>query len=116
MFELLKNLRNKEARDRVKLIARYRELLELGDGATPAQIEELSELMGKLGYDSAKVEKDARAIANRQVSEKLIALLPDRTAAMNVAKKALAAATVELEETIKKLTGRRDELLTAKNR
>ena len=66
MFELLKKVKSGEAADRATTIARYRSILECGDAATEPQIAELRQLMSSLGYDSAKMEADAGAVANRK--------------------------------------------------
>ncbi|MGD0464663.1 MAG: hypothetical protein ABSB74_19435 [Tepidisphaeraceae bacterium] len=116
MFELMKQLRGKEARDGMKLIARYREILEAADGATPAQVEELSGLMQKLGYDSAQVEKDARALANRAFLVKLSGEMPARQLRHSEAAKARADFDEKMRKTIAAMTAKSDELSREANR
>ncbi|HEX4055809.1 MAG TPA: hypothetical protein VHX86_16210 [Tepidisphaeraceae bacterium] len=109
MLNLIRDLKAKEAADRVKLIARYREILQLGDAATPAQIEELSALMAKLGYDATKAEEDARSVANRRFLQELSAEMAARQGVHIKVSKSHAALTEDMKRIIRELTEKHEQ-------
>lgn len=108
MFELLKKLRNGEAADRVELLARYRDILHAGDKATDAQVADLKKIMAALGYDSARVEADARAVTDRKRMKEIARLEPTRETKFRTLHQEHTALVESTEKEIKRL---KDELI-----
>lgn len=115
MFNLIRDLKAKESADRLKLIARYREILQLGDAVTFPQTEELSALMARLGYDVAKVEADARSVANRRFLQTLSAEMPARESVYVKVRKSHAALTEDMKRIILELEKKQKQSDTEKD-
>jgi len=115
MSKLFSALRDKEQRDRAEWIIHYREILLIGDAATSEQINELQELMDKLGFNSVKVKADAEALAFRSKLIAKVKSLPARKEAMDKSRAQHAAWCDEAERTFKELAAKTESLLQAKH-
>jgi len=114
-MKILEKLKMADAADRRKRLARYAEILKRGDAASADEITELQAIAAALGFDTARVEADARAISDRAHFVKMLKSLPEREKSKNATSAALTKHLDEMQATTQKLDNERVKLLNARN-
>ena len=114
-MKILEKLKMADAADRRKRLARYAEILKRGDAASADEITELQAIAAALGFDTARVEADARAIAERAHFVKMLESLPERERSKNATSAALTKHLDEMQATMQNLDNERVKLLNARN-
>jgi hypothetical protein len=103
MIDAINRVKQQETADRTERMARYRSILEILSEATEPQIAELRNLMSSLGFSAAKMEADARAIADRKKWAELATALPSRDAIYQDASRKHAKLVSDTARSIKAL-------------